>query len=225
MAVDWPSAHDIREHCRIVNVEIDPNVSDSYILQERDAVIKHFETATRRQFKAGPPGEVRYFNGSDTGELEIDDYISIQDVQISGILSIGSLISLNSFVEVQKQGFPKNRIYIYSSSLPPAVLHYINKFPMGRANIKITAQWGYAEEIPADVWQSVRNMTCAELVSKQMFDIGGFKTGWSEADVKETYQLLRPSEFLGWGKKHRDLIKLYRRPVDRTIRMLSRRLV
>jgi len=127
-------------------IDITSGDVDSYIL----ATQLYIDNFTGRNFKAEETASIRKYNGNDRQVLSIDDCISITKVEI------GNDIWGDTFTEVVNSGdtpeyylLPTN----YIADLIPITKIGLRtrSFIGGNANQRITAKWGYSEDVPADI--------------------------------------------------------------------------
>jgi Phage gp6-like head-tail connector protein len=117
-------------------LKIDITPDDEPAVQEYiDAVTAYIERYTGRTFTADTMATERSYDGTDSGELFIDDAIEVTQVKINGVI-----LDSSDFKLYPPNRLPKTRI----------ILPY-KMFYEGAQNITVTAKWGYGEEIPADL--------------------------------------------------------------------------
>lgn len=114
-----------------------------------EGVERVIEKETNRVFIADTEASARVFDGDGTPELLIDECVAIDKVEV-GKDSYG-----DTFEEIGSTGAnkyftePANAIVkgmpIFKLVLNQAV------FTEGRQNNRVTAKWGYSEEVPADI--------------------------------------------------------------------------
>jgi hypothetical protein len=192
-----------------LSTDVPANLRQAFL----DASKQRIEKETRRQFVPGSAGEVRYYDGSGTGLLEIDEYIDITAVEFIQLPPAASY-TISNFYEVSQQGAPKTILEIYQGQ-PNLTLTYANRFEVGRSNIKVTGQFGYASSIPADVYLAIMQGAAAMMADEYSVSTGGglMLKSWTNADRKEDYDTSRlVSEVAGWKKNVEATIKRYRRP-------------
>ena len=123
---------------------VDYSLTD-YILSAQD----YIEGYTKRVFSACSTASARLFDGKGKQELLIDDCISITKVEL------GNDQYGNTFTEVLSTGtdryipLPNN----YSALKVPITKILLTQklFDFGMQNAKITAKWGYSEDVPSDI--------------------------------------------------------------------------
>lgn len=222
---DWPKAKDVKDKLSAVGATLPNDLTEEYLQRQIDAVIEDIEKTCRRQFKASPEAEERAFDGSGTGELEIDEYISIESIRILGWFGTVTGFALSRWYEPQRNKFPKSRIQIYQGSLPALMRVWIDRFPEGRSNIVVKAVWGYGPKIPADLWEAVASEAAHRIVSELVFSTSGWLTEWQEADVAERRELIEPKKLLTWHKQYLRALRRYRKPDAVYLRKTSKKLV
>lgn len=196
-------------------VTVGADIGDAYL----SASIARLERETQRQFISGSAGEVRYYNGSGTGILLIDDYIDVSEVEFIDYNPALASFSLSGFYEIDRKGFPKNKIYI-NQGAPTYILggrNWSGKFPEGRANIKVTGQFGYGTSIPQDVWMAVLQNAGAMALNPKGVTPDGRIQAWSEADVSEKYGIGEdgtPAGAAGWADALDRIIKSVKKPTS-----------
>lgn len=158
---------------------------------EIDSAVSAIEKETQRQFVPGSVGEIRYYDGSGTGLMVIDPYIDITAVEFAVFPQVTG-VEITRYVEVEQQNTPKTRIQIFQGA-PSISVGYLNHFPEGRSNIKVTGQFGYSAEIPANVFMAMAKMAAASVIEAHSASGGsgggtlGVK-GFEEADRKLSYE-------------------------------------
>lgn len=210
----WPVKADIDTQLASAGITVRTGTPNSYYTRKIDAVVAYLTKKTHRQFLKGSSGEVRYFDGSGTGEQVVNEFVTLEQVDIIGF-SLTSTIELVNAVAALSESWPNNRIIIYQASIPPVSGALIHNFPPGRRNIKVTAQWGYGPYIPDDVWEAVAGKVAALLAAEASVDgdIGRIKK-WVEGDALEEYDTDLPGKIAGWEAYFDSIIKTYRLPTN-----------
>ncbi len=113
-----------------VEEEFKPKVQE-YI----DVVTAYVERYTGRTFAADTVATARIYDGTNSGELFIDDAVEITEIKVED-----TVLDEDDYVLYPANRLPKTRIIL------PYKLFY-----SGNQNITVTAKWGYGEEIPADL--------------------------------------------------------------------------
>jgi hypothetical protein len=82
----------------------------------------------------------------------------------------------------------------------------------GPQSIQITGYWGYSATIPGDAWQAILRQAGLLAYSEITLQLTGGMVGWSEADVKEEYDL-SPLELhrKAWQEQWDRAVNRYRR--------------
>lgn len=218
---DWPTATEIKAVVSAHNTTVGAAITDDIINRFRDAAVSELEKVTHIQFKKST-GQTRYYDGSGTGELEIDHYVTLTSVKILGYWGVGSSLTISSAVEVERNLFPKTRIYIYRTTLISNTTVLIDKFPMGRNNIEVVADFGYGATIPPDVFEAVCDRTAAKVLSAYIYNPIGMLTNWKEADVAEAYEIPVVSTYTMLNEGWRHVLKSYRYPTSKVVRRFAR---
>lgn len=175
-----------------------------------DAAQQWMDREASRQFVPGSAGVTRYFDGSGTGELVVDDYIDVASVKIVGYPSVPYL-DVTGFVEVTRNGYANDTLHIVRGA-PNLGLGYIDAFFRGRSNIEVVAQWGYGANVPAPVWKAMRDLAAAEVAAMARYGTAGLLKSWREGDVNEDYDVSGlPGEALGWLQSAAKVAASYRK--------------
>lgn len=223
----WPTHSDITAKLATVGITLGASYGTAAIQQVLDSTIETVERVTKRSFVLETA--TRVFDGSDTGILEIDEYTAINTVWLVSYLGAPSPnVVMDGVVEVQQNKEPKTFIQIFQGSIPGYLRHYINKFPSGRSNIEINADWGYDVTIPNDLWLGVLLRSISLILKESSYDdIGvGFRNKWQEAGVQESRTFQDSAEFFGGSKGHfSTLLRRYKRPSSFIFRRMIKRLV
>lgn len=116
-----------------------------------EATEKFIDTFTGRNFIADSTESERLFNGDGTNELVIDDCIEIVKVEV-GQDGFGG-----SFEEVAAAGTGPDCYFSLPANATvkgkPMTMIRLNARTLleGTQNHRVTAKWGYSEEVPADI--------------------------------------------------------------------------
>lgn len=132
-------------------------------------VQQYIENKTNRVFRACSVASVRYFDGNGDDTLPIDECIAITKVE-NGDDYYG-----DTFTEILSTGDTRYYIEPYNE-LPIEALRLRGElWTLGKKNVKITAQWGYSEEVPDDiVW--VATYLSAMFYKQQTSSAGGVQS-------------------------------------------------
>lgn len=227
----WPTSQDVFDRLGAAGVTLRADASTDRVDAVLAAVESELEVGCQRQFVADTAVSARYFDGSGTPLLEIDDYIpaSITAVALMGYSSIAA--SFSSWNELYDDGKPACVIALRRGTLPQLGLVYLDRFPQGSGNIKVTGKWGYAASIPAQVWEAVALEAAARLASEALFQPGydsttgehsGRLSAWTDGGgVHEQYDLPDASKGLRWTAAFRACVALYKRPSGKRLRRLK----
>jgi hypothetical protein len=177
---------------------------------------KAIEKQTGRQFVTVT--EDRYFDGSGSGILMVDDFVSITSDSQGKMVYIYAApgnaygqSQLTGIQEVYEPGKPSNMIQIFQGPANSAYM-YINYFPVGRSNVKINATWGYASTVPADVFELIMAKAASSVIAGSAITDGGIVISDKLADEGTTYANDRNwFETSGWGKRWKEAVRSYRR--------------
>lgn len=205
-----PTSMAVRGLLDTAGISVPASMDDDFINLEIQAVAGDLQHRTGRQFVPGCAGEVRYYDGSGTGEMVIDEYISVSAVDVLMVPPMNVVSTALNFYEVVENLKPKTRIGILQG--PPNFPAYWQSFPGGRSNIQVTGQFGYSNPMPAEVYQAMLKMIAGRLAdsltmsSKNDSVIGGRIVSWTELDVTERYADALPSVALGWAKEYEEVI-------------------
>lgn len=178
------------------------------------AAIASLERQTRRQFVTTT--ETRYFDGSGTGELALDDYVSISSVKLYGVIGASSPLNFAGWCEEAVYGSPKSKILIARGSIPAFSPIFVERWPEGRRNVEVTGTWGYGSAVPDDVWQGLIEVVgglaldaTAVSLSANSGSVGPVMS-WQEGDIRETFDASTSfSEKLGSCARFARLVKIY----------------
>lgn len=176
-----------------------------------DAEAARFERLTHRQFTQVT--EDRFFDGSGTGLMVLDEFTDINTVELYLNPGLGyGQINLDYIQQVSVAGYPKDRIQIVQG--PPAQpVAWLNRFPQGRSNVLVNADWGFGTSIPKDVWLAVLRQSAADIMAANTLSSLGQLVDWQDDDVREKYEGSLPGETAGWVKGFDMAVDLYRRPI------------
>jgi hypothetical protein len=218
----WPVASDVIKATGVMGFTLPVAADTDYVTEIVTGVASEVTRDCKRTFIKETA--TRYFDGSGTGEIEVDEYIDITSIDIKGYFGSIAGLGLTEWWEVQRNVSPKNRIQIYQGSTPSLTRIWISSFPPGRSNIAVTGDWGYGTTIPIDLWQAVKKYAAVLLGAEIMINGGkGFQLSWKEADVIEQYMLLDPSKFTKYRSILEKAIHRYKRPDSYQLRQQFRR--
>jgi hypothetical protein len=212
MALDytaWPTATQV--YALLTASNITPGLSQSSDVATAiiNGAAKEMERCTGRQFVAGSAGESRFFDGSGTGMMVVDDYITITAVKFYW-LPVTGILDINQAIGVTRKGFANDRIQIIQGP-PNFAWQYITQFPLGRSNIEVVGTWGYGATIPYDVWEAVLYSTADRIANLNRLSAQGNVIEVKDDDVTLKYDGRTVGESAGWTNRIRDVAKNYKR--------------
>lgn len=108
-----------------------------------EEVEKYIDNLARTTFVA-EQGEY-YYDGKDTDLLLIDDFTSIDSVELDD-------------EEIEAEGYPKNTPY-YG-------IYYEDEFDEGIQNVKVTGKKGFSDSVPKDI-QKAATILASGLIKKE----------------------------------------------------------
>lgn len=206
----WPTVTDVQDLLGMMNITLSTAATTSIQQQVIDGVVSYVTRKTHRQFTVTT--EDRYFDGNETGEIEINEYVSINSINIVGWFGATGGLQLTNYQEIHRPGFPATRVQIYRGSLPALYRVWIDRFPAGRSNIQVNAAWGYDTTIPADLWDGVAYEAAGMMINRQAYNSNGYLIKWGEADVSEVRNYMDPFKFFNRPYTLKQLINLYKVP-------------
>lgn len=229
----WPIAADVT--ARLVSAGVTPRASGQAAVDRAqsalDAVIAEVARVTRRQFVCDQAPVRRLFDGTGTAEEEIDELVEFVSAAALGYQSWPGF-DLANIVAVHEQGLPCSRLIRGQGSVPAwpteaALVPIPAVFPAGRRNIAVTARWGYAETIPADLWDAVlcgATLRLAREATLSQDASGGIIAEWQEGDERTRYAP-DGAKALGWADAFDCAVARYKRSTGRRARNLHARMV
>ncbi|MHA1853385.1 MAG: hypothetical protein ACTSUF_07720 [Candidatus Heimdallarchaeaceae archaeon] len=176
---------------KYLNITITTDDADDFIL----ATQKYIDEMTGRSFKADESASARLYNGNSRQGLIIDDCVEVTKVEV------GSNIWGDSFEEISNDG--STRYYTLpanneAENLPIRKIGLRDRIWIeGHANHKITAKWGFSEEVPSDV-----SFAATVIASGMYYENRGGKSGKVGMEKIGQYQVSYGDE-----KKINDLAK------------------
>lgn len=117
-----------------------------------DAVTAFIERYTGRSFTTDEEATERVFDGTDTGEIFIDDAVEITEVKDGD-----NVIVADNYRLYPSNRLPKTRIILPSSN-----------FSIGAQNIAVTAKWGFGA-VPKDL-EFAATVMVAGIINSQNTD-------------------------------------------------------
>lgn len=222
----WPIENDVLGRLASAGIVVRTTAAAQEIL---DAVAAEVSRRTLRQFLPDGSDTSRVYDGTGTAEIEVDEMVSLTQVAVIGYEAAPGYILANTFL-VGEQNKPQTRIVCARGSLPALVAEgfiapfpYI--FPLGRQNVEVTGKFGYADLIPADLWECVCGEMAYRMALEAIFKPGGRVTLDQRGDVKKQYALAEPA-FMGWHDRFEWAMSWrgYKRPAGRRLRNLRSRM-
>jgi hypothetical protein len=227
----WPGTDHLTELLEAAGVTLRAEVSTEQQQALLDAIVAEVALKTRQQFVTSIG--IRYFDGSGTPEMDIDAFVELDLVRALWSNTTGTGLTLNAVIDLPESGLPNTRIAMYRGGLPTLGGYLVDRFPAGRGNVEVTATWGYAATIPADLWEAVAMEASARLVDATAFSLittDGVVTAfgpvisWRQADMSKTWasgmKSDRPSDSLGWHSMYQAALKRYTRTGTRQARKM-----
>jgi hypothetical protein len=211
----WPTVQQVKDYLAASGIPIRNN-SDTHIQRTIAGVVSDLEVRTHRQFIADTVDSSRKFDGTGTGELVVDDMVSLTSVKILGYTGIAAW-DVSTAVLLEENSFAKNKIIIASGV--PYQFNYgvFSRFPEGRANIEVTGKFGFDIYIPDDVWLAVCARSATILAGQFITDskTGRILSSWIEGASSEKYtdgSFKQIGEVQGWIKQWTDTVRIYKKP-------------
>lgn len=126
---------------------------------------------------------VKYYDGSGSNELLIDDLLTCTKIEILDDDSDvqATLDSTDEYFLYPANKTPKTRIVINSTNAS------ISVFLTGHQNIKITGTWGYSVDVPEDIRLAATKIV-AGIISERNFDVAGDIKSESLGEYAVTFQ-------------------------------------
>lgn len=207
----WPTVAQVSAFLTSANISPTLQTSDDLYQVHIDAASAEMGKRTQRQFVAGSAGEVRYYDGSGDGMQPIDEFIDVSAVQFLMYPQVAG-IDIQYWYEPSRNGYPQDVLQIYQG---PANTNYgyVANFPLGRSNIKVTGQFGYAATIPAPVWMAVLKKAAASIAAANTLDAQGKMVSETDGDADHKYGGDMPGDTAGWLEDFEAAVKAYKRPL------------
>lgn len=228
----WPLLRDVRQLMTSVNVttrfEALSNDEDDYIQTVIDAVVEELEQETHRQFIPDVSDTSRVYDGNGTSQMDIDDMVSLTGVTILGVYSDPGY-TITDVVLTEEYRHGRSRLVAGHGSIPAlsavGVYHPTQLcFPVGRQNIQVTGQFGYATSIPKDVWNAVAGECAHRIAQNTVFRPLGRVTNQKTVSESITYKVDLPV-IAGWRERYRHILARYRRRSSPRLRELRGRMI
>jgi hypothetical protein len=165
---------------KYLNVAIVTGDAESFIL----ATQKYIETFTSRNFKADTEASARLYDGNSRQGLVIDDCVEVTKVEV------GANMWGDSFTEVTNETGETPQYYLLPTNYEEDEVP-IRKIGLrsmiwidGNANHRITAKWGYAVKVPADI-----SFVATVIASGMYYQNRGENTGAIKSEKIGIYQV------------------------------------
>lgn len=220
----WPVYGDVTDQISMLGVTLRAAITTAKITEKIDAVAAQVLQLTKRQFVAGSAGEIRYFDGSGAGVQEVDEYVAFTAVEILGLTGAGTL-SLSNVIEDTQNLYPKTRIAIFRGSTSTFSRIYVDRFPQGRQNIKVTGTWGYGSTIPKDLWDAVLMEVTGRIVAINVYDSTGRVKSAKLGDESIDVELNLPAEVNGWHLNFLKVCEKYKKPSALHLNRIKSRMI
>lgn len=220
----WPLQTDVEAKLAMGGITPRSTIDSAYYTAIIDAVAAGLQQKTKRQFLPGSAGEVRYYDGSGTGTQVVDEYITFTDITILGYAGYTG-INFANCVESVTNLYPRTEILIARGGLPAIGRVWLTLFPEGRRNIQVTGTWGYAQYIPADVWEAVRAEAAAWIAAETVYHQKGRIKKWMELDTLEDRDITLPGEAMGWHRLFKQVCADRRKPLQANLNQARRRMI
>jgi len=225
---DWPVKADGELLLKSAGLEtrLDPQRFADRFERARADVIGQILRKTHRQFVAGADDEERFYDGTGAAEQEVDEMVSLSSVVVIGLQSDPGY-TLDNVLLVEDQAIARTRIIVAQGSLPAyatnaAFLPYRTIFPVGRQNIKVIGKFGFAAEIPADLWEAACGEMMSSISNELLFQQDGRVLKKTTGDVSYTYAL---ETMRDWHDGFLTALRDYKRPSGRRLRMMAPRMI
>lgn len=227
----WPTATNVLGLAETVQGIDLSSVSDDVVDRIISAVARSIVQKTKRQFVVDRDDEgdavetTRYFDGSGTGEQRVDEYVSISAV---GLMSFSgaSPATVENYYTPSDNNFPHTRIQIFHGGPPGWGAGYYTTFPEGRGNLSVTGVWGYAEEIPADLWQAHCEECAGRIAALTIATVDGRTKSYTVGNaLTESFDLTLPGDTAGWHDSATGVICSYVNPNVHSPTILKPRMI
>lgn len=211
MAADYtayPNATDVTNLLTAANITLGSGVTTDIINRKIQAAISELEYSTGIKFASVT--ETRYFDGSGTGIMDVDYFVSLTDISFYA-LPAQSTVQISNWKEVSKSPYGKSRIQIYQGPANMPVGWWTN-FPVGRSNVAITGTWGFTN-IPALVWEGICGKAASGVAETARATPNGILTGLKDLDQSFAWSDKQIGELAGWNETFERAKTVFRRPL------------
>lgn len=203
----WPIPADVDKMLLSANITPGAGVTTEIKQLAIDGAVSEFVNSTGREFKPTAAGTVRYYDGSGTGEMIVDDLIAATDISFFALPS--SPVQLVSWTIVENVPFSKNRIIIFQGPVNTPVGYY-SKFPIGRRNIQITGTFG---TMPIAVWEAVLVKAAGKIANRARMTPQGLLTDFKDLDQDFKWSDQMQSTVSGWDEQFNQIKADFKRPI------------
>jgi hypothetical protein len=208
---DWPLPADVVTMLASANITPGAGITTDIKTLAINSAVNLLVLKTGREFKPTSAGTVRYYDGTGTGEMIIDDYISITDVSFYA-LPMQPAVAIANYNEVTNTPYAKNRIQIFKGPANSPI-GYFTRFPQGRSNIQVTATFGYGTSIPSAVWEAVLGQAAANLADRIRLTSNGILTELHDLDQDFKWSDKQLGMLAGWRDEFANVTKTFKRPL------------
>jgi hypothetical protein len=197
----WPTVADVQQLLDACAIDLRLAAEDqsAYITRKIASVVDETGKRTKRQFLAGATGEERRYDGTGLPELHVDEMLDLEGVSV--LSYDGDSESAIDSMELCEDQYQANTRIVSRTG-------YI--FPAGRRNILVTGQFGYASEIPKDLWEAVAQETAFRLASEVGYRPIGRVAELKVGDSTTKYRDDKPW-MTGWNQSYKAALQRYRR--------------
>jgi len=177
-ASGWPDTEDVYQLLRAV---ADDNEVTSYMVDELPgtlrAVIADFESpygrngigGTNRSFT--PTVGTKVYDGNGYPELRVADIVPNTTLTVTAF----DTTLIDVALKENRDGLGWNVLYRPQSAGAILGTSYglSGLFPLGKQNIRVTTTWGFAAQVPADLWEAVRCEVARRILVKTSVGLSG----------------------------------------------------
>lgn len=207
----WPVAADVVTMLGSANITPGAGITADIQTLSINAAVNLMVMKSGREFLPTSAGTIRSYDGTGTGEMIIDDYISITDISFFALPMV-TAVQIANYKEVTNTPYAKNRVQIYQGPANSPV-GYFTRFPQGRSNIQVTATFGYGTTIPAAVWEAVLAQAAANLADRIRLSAAGMLTDLHDLDQDFKWSDKQLGILSGWREEFKQVAKTFKRPL------------
>ncbi len=206
----WPVVADVTATLAAANITLGAGVSADVKTRALNAAINKIVQKTGREFLSSGAAAIRYYDGTGTGKMVIDDYETITAVEFFQIPSSGT-VSITNWCEVTNAPYHKNELMILQGPANMAI-GWWTYFPQGRRNIKITGTFGWTS-IPAQVWEAVCQEAAGRLADQARITPNGILNALHDLDQDFKWSDDQIKVMAGWKADVNEAISAWKRPL------------